>query len=1070
MKKKKICSRVVLCFVCFTYLFGYVGMNVVSTSAESQVSVNTSQSLEDSLTTEFPNTQAPAADGETAESSEVTEETSSEMSSESAIAETTADTESQPEMKARRIDPSTFADEYTEVATNAAFEQALSAKKPKIRITAPLTFDRDFAIAYDVVIDFQNLAHDFQQRHIHLSEKPRNVEFQNFKGTGSHPGQLLPLPNGNQDENALIFGYSVDWLGGRYYFTGTLRFTGTFNIFNASKLSTMYVPKATVILDGVSGNIDMKPLETGLDADPRKCYFARAYRLEIINGTHLTAPYLSKFYGRLTATAESDAANAHPGVFISGGSKIMITYDRQDSVSDEGEAIDTLPDNVVLQVTDPGSELSVTTKIDINTDNNRGIIQMRGAGSKVNVSNGGKITVDTKTTSAFRMQGQNSQIDVESGGNINVVMEHDKDIPGNNGMRFVGSGLALVVDGAGSAINIKKNSGKSPAVRFENGNQNLKVLNGGSLTIHNVGDGHEYANRVSQGNQAILFDDTTGWFDSPEPAYFTVSGEKSNIDIRADSGAAVDTTGSLDLNFSAGEKTYLVMIGKTGQDLTGIISGNKLTVNIASPTYFDFQNRRVGSASKGYGGWIFQGNGASTLSIKQSEIALWRKSEAIFHNFDQDPYYFSDITDLDISGTDLGNYNSSTSIALGAEFAATGAGMKSYNRISANNQVPVVDDLRVPTNADKKIYGHVSVPEGVNAQLRDAWTDEVEVTLQVTYADPNKSSIQTKVQTVGQTDASDGLDPWGEGRRGGLFEVKLPDDLFLSPGDTVQVLSAKKVRGGQVVTELPEPKTTVDIIPPEPAILKDAKVYTDTKTISGTGEPGADVMLINNGSKVLTTSVVDDQGKFTLTIPENSLAVNDKLGIFLRDQAGDASRLGVVNKPITNDGVGNFNPPDEALHYHDAVFLPATVVIVDGKLSFEAPTKIDFGAVKATGLRAEAHGQAQGPLLIYDQRNTKQEWCLKVKETTPLTIQDMNGSSRKLEGVLYFAAKDNDYQVMSAEAQTVATGTASNSDPVDLSTLLTGQKGFKVVLPGNKQIPGEYKAEITWILEDAPQK
>jgi hypothetical protein len=126
--------------------------------------------------------------------------------------------------------------------------------------------------------------------------------------------------------------------------------------------------------------------------------------------------------------------------------------------------------------------------------------------------------------------------------------------------------------------------------------------------------------------------------------------------------------------------------------------------------------------------------------------------------------------------------------------------------------------------------------------------------------------------------------------------------------------------------------------------------------------------------------------------------------------------------------------------------------------------------MKATGVKAEAHGQAQGQLLIYDQRNTKQEWCLKVKETTPLTIQNANGSSQRLEGVLYFAAKDNDYQVMSTEAQTVATGTASNSDPIDLSTLLTGQKGFKVVLPGNKQIPGEYKAEITWILEDAPQK
>jgi hypothetical protein len=1068
MKKKKICSRGVLCFVCFTYFWGNVGMNVMPTSAESRVSVSTSQSLEDSPTDEFPTTQAPATDGGTVASSEITKETSTnQMASESATAETTADTESQQGMKVRKIDPSTFADEYTEVATNAAFEQALSAKKPKIRITAPLTFDRSFTINYNVVIDFQNLEHKTQNNHIYISELPTNIEFQNFKMTAPDPASLL---GANQDENAIIVGFATDWLGTRYHFTGTLRFTGGFNIYDGSKLSTLYIPQGTVIFDGVTGNIDMDPVTEGLYAAPGKCYFARVYRLEIINGSQLTAPYLGKFYGRLTAGSEQVTSAVNSGVFVSGGSKITVSYDRADSVKDEGEIIDTLATNITFQVEDPGTEFKIQSQIDIIDDNNRGIIQMRGESSKVNVSNGGKITVNTKTTSAFRMQGQNSQIDVESGGNIDVVMEYDKDVPGNNGMRFVGSGLALVVDGAGSAINIKKNSGKSPAVRFENGNQNLKVLNGGSLTIHNVGDGHEYSNRVSQGNQAILFDDTTGWFDAPGPASFSVEGDKANIDIRADSGAAIDTTGDLDLNFSATEKTYLVMVGKTGQDKNGIISGNKLTVNLQNPMYFDFQNRRIGSTSTGVGGWVFQGNGASSLEIKQSEIALWRKNEAVFQNFDQDPNYFSDVTNLHISGTDLGVLSSSSSSGLIDEFTSTGAGMKSYNRISANNQLPIVDNLRVQTNADKKIYGHVSVPEGVDAQLRDSWTDEVEVNLLLTYADSSKAPVQLTARTVGQTDGSDGLNPWGEGRQGGLFEIPVPDNQYLATGDTIQVISAKKIRGNHMLTELETAKTTVDIVPPEPAILTTKKINTKTTEISGTGEVGADVLLMKNSTEMLATTTVDEQGHFTLAIPAQSLAIDDQLEVFLRDQAGEAASQGVINKPIINDSLGNYNPPGKELQYHDATFLPATKVIVEGNLFLEVPTAINFGTMKATGVKAEAHGQAQGQLLIYDQRNTKQEWCLKVKETTPLTIQNANGSSQRLEGVLYFAAKDNDYQVMSTEAQTVATGTASNSDPIDLSTLLTGQKGFKVVLPGNKQIPGEYKAEITWILEDAPQK
>ena len=57
-------------------------------------------------------------------------------------------------------------------------------------------------------------------------------------------------------------------------------------------------------------------------------------------------------------------------------------------------------------------------------------------------------------------------------------------------------------------------------------------------------------NRLNQGNQAIQFYDASGFLESPGSADFTVTGEKSNIDIRADSGATVDTTGDIDLNFN----------------------------------------------------------------------------------------------------------------------------------------------------------------------------------------------------------------------------------------------------------------------------------------------------------------------------------------------------------------------------------------------------------------------------------------------------------------------------------------------------------------------------------------
>ena len=315
---------------------------------------------------------------------------------------------------------------------------------------------------------------------------------------------------------------------------------------------------------GVSGVLDVQPVKEGLNAAPGKAYFCRSYQLNVINGSQLYGPYLGKFYGFLDSGDETGSGKTAPGIHILSGSKVSLDYDRADGVSDEGEAVDTLPGNVMFEVSGSGSEFSVNTKINITNDNNRGIIQMRGSGSKVTVSNGGKITINTATTGGFRLQGDSSQIHVSSGGQISVKMAGDDDQPGNNGMRFVGKGLSLIVEGAGSVIDIDKQSGRSSAVRFENGTQKLTVTNGGSLRVRNTGDGKSYVNRLNQGNQAIQFYDASGFLESPGSADFTVTGEKSNIDIRADSGATVDTTGDIDLNFTAGEKTYLVMVGKTG--------------------------------------------------------------------------------------------------------------------------------------------------------------------------------------------------------------------------------------------------------------------------------------------------------------------------------------------------------------------------------------------------------------------------------------------------------------------------------------------------------------------------
>ncbi|MBR8695484.1 hypothetical protein I8F94_00145 [Enterococcus gallinarum] len=297
-----------------------------------------------------------------------------------------------------------------------------------------MTLDRELEIKRDIVIDFGGLAHNFGTHHIYINETPQSIEFQNFKGTAAHPGGLIP----NIDGNAIIIAYMSDFWGNRYHFTGEIKFTGTLDLYDGSKLGLIYAPRATVTLDGVSGVLDVQPVKEGMNAAPGKAYFCRSYQLNVINGSQLYGPYLGKFYGFLDSGDETGSGKTAPGLHILSGSKVSLDYDRADGVSDEGEAVDTLPGNVTFKVSGSGSEFSVNTKINITNDNNRGIIQMRGSGSRVAVSNDGKITINTATTGGFRLQGDSSQIHVSSGGQISVKMAGDGDQPGNNGMRFVG--------------------------------------------------------------------------------------------------------------------------------------------------------------------------------------------------------------------------------------------------------------------------------------------------------------------------------------------------------------------------------------------------------------------------------------------------------------------------------------------------------------------------------------------------------------------------------------------------------------------------------------------------------
>lgn len=92
--------------------------------------------------------------------------------------------------------------------------------------------------------------------------------------------------------------------------------------------------------------------------------------------------------------------------------------------------------------------------------------------------------------------------------------------------------------------------------------------------------------------------------------------------------------------------------------------------------------------------------------MKNSNFAAWANGS----NFDLEAEKYWNMVDFELTGS---NFNTIRKTSDPESFNTSTfgpAGMTAYSRISANNARAVVDELRVPTNADKSIFGHVSIP------------------------------------------------------------------------------------------------------------------------------------------------------------------------------------------------------------------------------------------------------------------------------------------------------------------------------------------------------------------------
>jgi len=681
------------------------------------------------------------------------------------------------------------------------------------------------------------------------------------------------------------------------------------------------------------------------------------------------------------------------------------------------------------------------TKLTITGDgtqqaSNGGIFLLQADSSTINVLDGASLDVHSLNTSAILLQSQYGIFNIDNKSEVNVTQDNDNNYSLGASIRFRDRGDMTFNITNSSKLNVLKKQGRAPAIRMYGGNNSINVSDDSDFTVHNKGDGRYRNGGGDNRNQGILY--TLGGDNS-----FKTSGENANISIISDYGPTIDS-GNNSLNVDIEEGTYFVARGATAGSNEGIFNSSLLNFQMNTVKYFDFRNSNRGS--------IFNANSSSKFNSSNSDISVWNKDSDLNSNASQ---HWDQVT-FSLVNTNLNRIDSSTSSEMLTNWGST----SNYSRISANNQGPIVDQLRVPTNADKSVFAHMSIPQGKYDEPTPAGNNAASLKLDI-YSSNGKLTQQLSGKTQTQS-------IYGEPSATGWVKVALPNNKFLNEGDKVKVSSAwlgsvsennAKIKSSSEDIKTDE-KTVFGIIPPKPAVIND-KVESTTKNLNGKGTPNTKVFLYINNTDSGITANIDDEGNFTLALP-NDLKKGDKLQFLLQDKKGAAK--GVINPPVTNTTIGNIEPTSN-LPYHDTVFPAGTIIEVTGSLTLaEYPQTFDFGKQKI-GIREQIFWpKIIGNLKVIDTRNNSEGWQVKLTETKPLT-----SDKEELDGVLYYQDGQTDTPLGEDAIVVFKKGTSSDG----IYQILdhwgeANKKGLKAKVPIEKQRTGQYKGTLKWSLEAVP--
>lgn len=559
----------------------------------------------------------------------------------------------------------------------------------------------------------------------------------------------------------------------------------------------------------------------------------------------------------------------------------------------------------------------------------------------------------TGATPAVMIQAADSEFNVSNNSYVDFTSDGQSSSIGAT-LRFRYSGNSKFNLSENSVMRITKKSGDVAAVRMNGGGNSISVSSGSKFYVTNEGDGTPRDGGTTGGtdtpparNQAIQF---VNGQSLKAVDKFELTGEGSLVKLVAKNGAAID--GGNDLDVTAGEGTFFEAIGKTAGGPIFRTGTGQLEFNMTNPLYYDFRNNTTNTNANqkhllGSADPFIEGRSA-IFNSEHSDVSFWAKGT----NLDGTPTYDRTLVSYALTGKDMVLESANAPDDDFREKFGVGNSVNQYSRMSANNATPNITGIRQATDADKSVYVFARVQEGYddegNRLDRPAWDDEAQIVVEI--KEPGKEAYRKQATTVGGPTTI-----YNDTDQSGFAKIDFDD--YLPAGTTIKVVDAwrgdedsdpslRHTTPQEELDAVPT-MTVLDVTPPTPTTVTGDQVTNASKTIKGTGEAGATVLVKVNGEFLPETATVDAEGNWEYTFA-NAPQPGNTVQVYLRDSA---AAVDLADRPATNTDDGNINPEND-LPYHDAIFPGVTTyTVIDSVIDEATVTKaVESSSVTATGV------------------------------------------------------------------------------------------------------------------------